>query len=74
MVGVISAIVDVDLIIAGHDSVDYQLTVNKSLGYAGQALKSALVLWRSGRVVDGAALEMLCRATYRGFESHLLRN
>jgi hypothetical protein len=24
-------------------------------------------------VVDGAALEMLCRATYRGFESHLLR-
>ena len=24
-------------------------------------------------MVDGAALEMLCRATYRGFESHLLR-
>jgi hypothetical protein len=24
-------------------------------------------------VVEGAALEMLCRATYRGFESHLLR-
>jgi hypothetical protein len=25
-------------------------------------------------VVEGAALEMLCRATYRGFESHLLRH
>ena len=25
-------------------------------------------------MVEGAALEMLCRATYRGFESHLLRN
>ncbi len=24
-------------------------------------------------MVEGAALEMLCRATYRGFESHLLR-
>jgi hypothetical protein len=53
----------------------YQLTVSKSLGYASQASKSAQNLcWRSGRVVDGAALEMLCRATYRGFESHLLRN
>jgi hypothetical protein len=51
----------------------YRLTVGKSLGYASQALKSAPSLWRSGRVVDGAALEMLCRATYRGFESHLLR-
>jgi hypothetical protein len=30
-------------------------------------------LWRGGRVVEGAALEMLCRATYRGFESHPLR-
>ncbi len=35
--------------------------------------QNTLLVWRSGRVVDGAALEMLCRATYRGFESHLLR-
>ncbi len=29
--------------------------------------------WRGVRVVDGATLEMLCTARYRGFESRPLR-
>ena len=28
---------------------------------------------RDGRAVEGARLESVCRATYRGFESHSLR-
>ena len=30
-------------------------------------------LWRGDRVDEGARLERVCRATYRGFESHSLR-
>ncbi len=30
--------------------------------------------WRDGRAVEGARLESVCRATYRGFESHSLRH
>ncbi len=29
--------------------------------------------WRDGRAVEGARLESVCRETYRGFESHSLR-
>ena len=29
--------------------------------------------WRVGRVVEGARLESVCTATYRGFESLTLR-
>ena len=32
------------------------------------------VYWRGGRVVEGGGFEIHCRATYRGFESRLLRH
>ncbi len=37
------------------------------------ALRKADSAWRGDRVVEGARLEIVCTATYRGFESRPLR-
>ena len=40
----------------------------------GATIASAPSSRRDGRAVEGARLESVCRATYRGFESHSLRH
>ena len=43
-------------------------------GSCGRAVGQASGTRRDGRAVEGARLESVCRATYRGFESHSLRH
>ncbi len=39
-----------------------------------RASRGPFIFRRDGRAVEGARLESVCRATYRGFESHSLRH